>query len=689
MTDRAATPGDSSVPSGAPSPIDSRLRLRAIAGILATAAAYYVATWIAWHLCLPDSKVSLFFPPHAVLVAILLVVPGRHWWAYTLAAALSHFFATQQAGWPPLFALHCEVFDAVQNVLVAAGTRALVKSRFDRLSLREALSFVLVAAIVVPFGTAFWGAALTVFNGFGTNYWVEWRNLGISNAVTAILLIPAFLIGARRLSERRGATPARLLEATLLGMCLLVIGYVVFDRLPAGPDTSPALLYAPVPLFIWAALRFGLGGVSASLLTVASLAITGTMNGRGPFLAQSATENALALQLFFLMAAAPLILLTVAIDDERRSKEALRESEERMSLAVESAQLAIWEWDVAKEDVWATDEARKILGLAPGESVRFSDLSGRVHPDDVAGRARAIRHALETSGTYESEFRIVLPDGSVRWIVGRGRPSPSAKDGSPRILGVSMDVTRQKQAAAEAQSHREELAHLSRAASLGALSSSLAHELGQPLSSILLNAQSGQRFLSAGEPDLEELSAVLAEIVGAGLRAGEIIDRLRVLLRRGAVALQPVNVRESLEELLRLTRNDLLLRGVAVSNLAANGLPPAMTDRVQLQQVLLNLIVNACDAMQPYPAEDRQVTLTTELAQDELRIGVLDRGVGLPEDVGALFEPFHSTKEGGLGMGLSICRMLVSAHGGRMWAERREGRGAAFYVALRPAREQA
>ena len=235
---------------------------------------------------------------------------------------------------------------------------------------------------------------------------------------------------------------------------------------------------------------------------------------------------------------------------------------------------------------------------------------------------------------------------------------------------------------AKAQLQREELAHLSRVATLSVLSGSLAHELSQPLSSIIINAQAGQLCMSQDAPDPVELRAIFADIVSAECRAAEIIERLRAMLRRGQVALQPVSVDDSLEELLRLTRSDLIARGVSVSNLTTGDLPPAMTDRVQLQQVLLNLIVNACDAMESNPPEDRILTLTTFIAQDEIHIGVLDRGVGLPDDVETLFQPFHSTKEGGLGMGLSICRALVTSHGGRLWAERRADRGAAFYLAL-------
>jgi two-component system, LuxR family, sensor kinase FixL len=666
---------------------------RTVVRILASAACYYLSTRIAWALCFPDSKVSLFFPPHAVLVSILLLVPTRQWWAYMLAAACSHYFATQQQHWPPLYALHCEVFDAVKAVLTAAGIRIFIKSQFHLIDLREATLFVLIAVIIVPVGTAFWGAAFTVSNHFGTRYWVEWRNLSISNGVTAIVLVPVILIGVHHLSTRGfRAAPGRILEACFLAVSILGLGWLAFERLPAGPDTSPALLYAPVPLLVWAALRFGLGGISASTLVITILAIWGTMQGRGPFLTQTPSENALALQLFILMAGTPLMLLAVAIDDERRSKEALRDSEARMSLAAESAQLALWDWDFTNDKVWMTDEGRKFLGFEPGEPIHFSNLAslgGRVHPDDRVGRAAAIQRALETRGSYEAEYRIILPDGSVRWISSRGHPSPTTDDALPRILGVSMDITRQKQADAEAQLQREELAHLSRVATLSVLSGSLAHELSQPLSSILINAQAGQLCMSRDAPDLVEVRAIFADIVSAECRAGEIIERLRSMLRRGEVALQPVSVNDSLEELLHLTRSDLIARGVSVSNLTTGDLPPAMTDRVQLQQVLLNLIVNACDAMESNPAQDRVLTLTTFIAQEEIRIGVLDRGVGLPDDVETLFQPFHSTKHDGLGMGLSICRTLMASHRGRLWAEPRADRGAAFYLALPVAKQDA
>jgi signal transduction histidine kinase len=679
----AGTDGGPELRAGA-TPGDGTGVLHTALAVLACGVAYYLATRIAWLLCFPDSKVSLFFPPHAVLVSILLLVPTRHWWAYVLAAAGSHFLATQQAGWPPLYALHCEAFDATKSVLAAAGIRRFVRSPFHRLSLREAVFFVLVAVFFVPAATSLWGSALTLANGFGSSFWVEWRNLAISNGVTSIILVPALLIGVHQLSRRTfELPPRRVLEAALLALGIALAGGVSFLGPFAGPDTSPALLYTPVPLLLWAALRFGLGGVSASMLGITTLAIWGTMRGRGPFLAQSPVDNALALQMFLLMLATPLMLLAVAIADERRSKEALRVSEERVSLAVESGQLALWDWDVATDTIWMTEEGRKIFDFEPREPLRYSSLADRVHPDDRDVRAAAIQGAIESGGSFDAQYRLLLPDGSVRWIAARGRCTEPVAGGTPgRLLGVSMDVTRQKRADAEVQLQREELAHLSRVASVNALSGSLAHELSQPLSSILSDAQTGERLMAQDSPDLGEIREIFADIVTADRRAVAIIDRLRTMLRRGEVALQAVDVGAGVEELLRLIRSDLIVRGVSVSNLVPGELPPALTDRVQLQQVLLNLIVNACDAMGSNPPEERHLTLTARVEENELHIGVLDRGIGLPDDVEALFQPFQTSKEGGLGMGLSICRMLIASHGGRLWAERRAGGGAAFFVAL-------
>ena len=657
--------------------------------VLASTACYYVATQIAWTLTFPDSKVSLFFPPHAVLLCILLLVPTRHWWAYVLAALSAHFLATQQAGWPPLYALTCEAFDAVKCVAAAAGIRVLIKSPIKAITLRDATLFVLVAVVLVPFGAAFWGASFTVSYGFGNHYWIEWLNLGISNAVTTVVLMPAFLLGAHYLFVKRPrALPSRsALEAALIGVGTVMLGIFVFDRTPAGPNTSPALLYTPIPLLIWAALRFGLGGISISMLIITFEAIWGTMRGHGPFLAQTPAENATALQLFLLVTATPLMLLAVVIEEERRSKEALRESANLMGLAAEAGNLAMWVWDVSGNDVWMTERGRSLFGLMPETRLDFAATFDGVHPEDRAAREGAIKQALQTGGEYEVEYRVQQADGVARWIYGRGRcVGPDAGTG-PKLFGVSMDVTARKHAEASAAQKRAELEHVARVATLGELTATLTHELTQPLAAILTNSHVVGRLLEVPEPDLEEVRSTMADICEVTERAGEVIGGLRTMLKRDATAavLTNVDVNNVIRIIERVTRGDANLHRVTVQLDLSADVRPVKGDTVQLQQVILNLMLNAFSAMGGTERDGARhlVVRTKAIDQSKVLIEVQDSGTGIAaEKLESIFDPFITSKPEGLGLGLSICRSIIERHGGKISAANNPGGGATFSITL-------
>ena len=224
--------------------------------------------------------------------------------------------------------------------------------------------------------------------------------------------------------------------------------------------------------------------------------------------------------------------------------------------------------------------------------------------------------------------------------------------------------------------------HLSRVDTLGVLSGSLAHELNQPLGIILSNAQAAQRMLAQEHPDLGELRDILNDIISEDRRAGDVIKRLRALLQRGETQSQRLEINECLNEVLCLVRGDLIGREVAIECALTDPLPPVIMDRVQLQQVILNLIVNACDAMESLPPDQRRLTVRTELCHQQVQLAVQDRGCGLPPDAEPLFQPFHTTKPHGLGLGLAICRAIVTAHRGRIWGEPGPGGGAIFRVAL-------
>ncbi|PYL79772.1 MAG: hypothetical protein DMF27_00470 [Verrucomicrobia bacterium] len=367
----------------------------------------------------------------------------------------------------------------------------------------------------------------------------------------------------------------------------------------------------------------------------------------------------------------------------RHAELSLSESEDRVALAADAAQLGVWEIDAATNKVWVSDKVRDLFQITPGTDVDYAAFHERVHPDDRPLRDSAIKRAIETKDGYEIEYRILLPDGTVRWISGRARCMSDGDGRSTRLLGVSMDVTERKRAENEAMEQRNELFHLSRVASLGQLSSSLAHELNQPLGIILSNAQAAQHMLADDNPDIPELQEILADIVGEDLRAGEVITRLRALLQRGETRLLPVALNGVIEDVLHLLRSDLVARGVTVRTTFAEGLPDVAGDKVQLQQVVLNIITNACDAMAENLQKDRILRISTNLQSDSVRVSIEDQGRGAPGgDVSRIFQPFFTTKSHGLGIGLSICRSIIAAHQGRIWAESNGTRGTTLHLQL-------
>ncbi len=253
------------------------------------------------------------------------------------------------------------------------------------------------------------------------------------------------------------------------------------------------------------------------------------------------------------------------------------------------------------------------------------------------------------------------------------------------VLASVSDITDRKRMEAEAHEQRDELAHLSRVTSLGLLSGSLAHEINQPLGIILANAQAGQLMLDQGNPDLEEMREILDDIVSEDLRAGEAIKRLRALLKRGQSKLVPVNVNELVMDVLKLMQSDLTRRNVTVTTELAREMASVSADPVQIQQVLLNLILNACEAMEDNPEERRLITVSTCAQPDGARISIQDQGCGLPvQDSQRLFQPFFTTKEHGMGIGLAISKSIVAAHHGNLRAESNPGGGATFHLELHP-----
>jgi PAS domain S-box-containing protein len=374
--------------------------------------------------------------------------------------------------------------------------------------------------------------------------------------------------------------------------------------------------------------------------------------------------------------------------ENARLYEALCASEERMSLAAEGAKLALWEWDVVKDEIWMTDKGRALFGIGPDEQLNYAALMARVHPEDRGTRDDAIRHALEPHGEYSMEYRVVLPDGQVRWMTGLGRYELG--DGKPlRMRGVSFDITERKQAELEAAQQRRDLAHAARLTMAGELTASIAHELGQPLGAILSNAEAAEILLESEPPRPEQLRQILADIRNDDLRASEVIQRMRKLLRKRELELKPVDLNAAALDVLGFVAGEAQRKGVKIERQFAEDLPFVRGDVIHLQQVLLNLILNGIEAMSESSASNRQLTIRTACdGEGNVEVAVEDSGPGIPPDrLPRLFESFFTTKRHGMGLGLSIVRSIVEAHGGRIWAQNNL-RGGACFRFRQPALEQ-
>jgi len=265
--------------------------------------------------------------------------------------------------------------------------------------------------------------------------------------------------------------------------------------------------------------------------------------------------------------------------------------------------------------------------------------------------------------------------------------SPSAEE--VRLTEIATQLAaiaiERKQTEMEIHEQRSELAHLARAAMLGELSGTLAHELMQPLTAVLTNAQVAQRLIARNPPALTDMPDILSDIVAAERRASDVIHRLRTMLAKGHTALVPVDLNEVITDTLKLARSEFAAREISFALHTRADLPPVLGDRVQLQQVLLNLIINACDAMSDTAPAERRITVNAAGSSDGsiVRLSVTDRGSGVPRElIDRIFDPFVTSKEHGLGLGLSICRSIMRAHGGQLIVVNNPDRGATFSFSL-------
>jgi PAS domain S-box-containing protein len=372
------------------------------------------------------------------------------------------------------------------------------------------------------------------------------------------------------------------------------------------------------------------------------------------------------------------------ITDRKRAEQALRRSEAYLAEAQRLSHTGSWSWDpIADKVLYWSEEMFRIFGLDPRAGVPSPEMfRQRVRPEDRGRMSERIRKAVNEKMDFVVAHGIVLPDGTGKHIQTIGHPVVNAIGELIEYVGTAMDVTERKQAEEALLNAQAALTHETRVTTLGEVSASIAHELNQPLTAIVNNANVCLDLVPAS-PGLEEVREALADMVSDAERASAIIERVRRMARRSEPEKAPLQLAYVVDDVLALAVTESTARRVEVHTEVPVDLPIVLGDRVQLQQVLLNLVVNAMDAMSSLKESERRIEIVGQPdsydGHSGVRLSVTDRGIGLHGgETDRLFEAFYTTKANGMGLGLAISRSIIEAHGGRLWAESNNGPGATF-----------
>lgn len=379
-------------------------------------------------------------------------------------------------------------------------------------------------------------------------------------------------------------------------------------------------------------------------------------------------------------------LASIAIE-RAHGEAALKQSQAFMQKAQQLSLTGTFSWRVGSDEIVWSDEVYRILELDPAVTPTFELIDTRIHPEDLPAHDEMIRRQRNSPGDFEHEHRLLLPDGRVKWVHLVAHAARTEEGGVEYIAGLQ-DITQRKLSEEALGKVRSELAHVARVASLGALTASIAHEVNQPLAGIITNASTCLRMLGAEPPNIEGARETARRTIRDGNRASDVIKRLRALFAKKDASTEPLDLNEAAREVVAMMLGELQRHGVVFQPDFADDLPLVLGDRVQLQQVILNLVLNASDAMSSIRSRPRHLRISTRLQDDgHVCLAVQDSGVGIEmDDPERMFNAFYTTKSSGMGIGLSVSRSIIESHEGRLWAASNEGPGASFFFSLPCAR---
>jgi len=620
-----------------------------------------------------QAMASPFWFPDSILLCALLRTPPRVWWMFVLGVLPIRLSVAVPADVPYSFLLWCFSVDSLKGVVGALVMRRVMKDPLRFASVREFLLYGLWIVALIPAASAVGGASARY--GLGYDYWQAFEQWFLGDAVAQLVVTPFilyWLFGVPSEARAWHARPSREVLCLTLGLAL-ASGLAVLPRLTSAGFAEP-WFYAPVPFLFWAAIRFGMRGATGAMGILALTFVTAALLGEGPFAGRSPTDTALALQHFLMLRAAPLYLVALFAEQNQGIARSLRASEARYREVVESQTDLVCRYTPDTTLTFANAACGRYFGRRPEQLLgsKFVDLL----PADVRERVSPqILQSIARRQLCSWDQETLLPSNAMIWQHWVSYPIVGVDGSLGEFQAIGRDITDRKRA----EEATLNLAHVSRLAVVGELTAMVAHEINQPLGAILSNAEAAELLLESKDPPLHEIRNILADIRKSDLRAEAAIRRIRGLLSKREINLLPLDLNDIVAEVLRLVVGDATRRRVRVRQDLAQELPLVLGDRVYLQQVLLNLLVNAMDAMRDTEPASRELTLSTRADDWSVEVAVADHGHGIPEGrLRSIFESFYTTKKDGMGLGLSIARSIVETHRGKIAAWNNPNGGATF-----------
>jgi PAS domain S-box-containing protein len=644
-------------------------------------AAYVVGCAFAKALRLaPGTNISVWLPG-GLFMATLILTSVRSWPWWVLAGCLGEMIGQLLWFHSPLPAALLIYGGNALEAMTGAWLVTRYCGRPVRLeTLQEVLLFVVLGAGIAPVLSATVGSAtLEWFGVKSQTFMTAWPLWWIGDATGVLIVTPLALVVFQNWRRETEFTAARWIEAGVLG--LIFLGVAAFSL-----SGYLSFAYIIMPPLLWAAVRFDFKGAAVTLSLLALVTAVFTISDASRFDGdpESQRHKHVMLQLFLAISAFSALIVAVISRQHQGAVATLRQSERSLRELVETLPAQIWCIAPDGALIYFSRQFRDFVGRdvkdIGGDSGLYGLLSAIVHPDDLGSVNAAFAHSLATGDSCTLKHRLRRADGDYRWVETRAAPMRSAEAAITQWNVICLDIDGEVRAEEALALARERVVRASQAAGLAELSASIAHEVNQPLAAIVANSHACHRWLSVEPANLERAKITAGRIIRDANSAADVVSRIRALFKQSTKTRNATAFGGVVAEVLDLMAEEAARRRVRIDADIESPLPLVALDRVQIQQVLINLMRNGIEAMDR-SADARVLTLRVRRIPDAVQIEISDRGAGI-EFPDKIFEPFFSTKDQGMGMGLAICRSIVESHGGRLWEEKNKPYGATFIFAL-------